>query len=176
MLEGLIIKAQGADNEAMLELINKFSPLLKKYARRLNYEDAQNDLILYFIQLIHGMNLEKMLCKENGSIINYISICIKNYHNKKIAEIVNLKKEIVHTSLSEEQLYYVDVKLSGVDETDFLYELGSHQLLNESEFQVIYLIYSRGYTVVEVAKIINKSRQAVNQMKIRALKKLRSKL
>lgn len=116
MLESLIIKAQGSDNEAMLELINKFSPLLKKYARRLNYEDAQNDLTLYFIQLIHGMNLEKMLCKENGSIINYISICIKNYHNKKIAEIVNLKKEIVHTSLSEEQLYYVDVKLSGVDQ------------------------------------------------------------
>ncbi|TCL55233.1 RNA polymerase sigma factor (sigma-70 family) [Kineothrix alysoides] len=176
MLKDLIIRAQESDSEAMMELINKFKPLLQKYARKLVYEDAYEDLVLYFIQLMHGLELEKLLSNEDGSITNYINVSVRNFYNKKIPEIIRSKKEILHTNLSEEQLYYIDTVSAKTDKIDFLYESGIHQILNESEYQIIYLIYVEGYTAVEIAKIINKSRQAVNQMKVRALIKLRDKL
>ena len=34
--------AQSGDDQAMLNLISKFLPLIKKYGRRLGYEDAAN--------------------------------------------------------------------------------------------------------------------------------------
>lgn len=176
MLKNLIERAQEPDNEAMMELINKFGPLLRKYARKLIYEDAYEDLVLYFIQLIHRLELKKLLSNEDGPITNYINVSIRNFYNKKVPDIIQSKKEILHTNLSEEQLYYIESVSAETDKTDFLFEMGIQQILNESEYQVIYLIYVEGYSVVEIAKVINKSRQAVNQMKVRALIKLRDKL
>ena len=45
-------RAQSGDDQAMLNLISKFLPLIKKYGRRLGYEDAANDLIADFIEFI----------------------------------------------------------------------------------------------------------------------------
>lgn len=47
MLCDLICNAQKGDKEAVLELIQKFSPLFRKYARKLNYEDAYEDRSLF---------------------------------------------------------------------------------------------------------------------------------
>ena len=48
------MKTNGSHN-SMLELIKIFKPLTKKYAFKMNYEDAENDLILSMIQLIYSM-------------------------------------------------------------------------------------------------------------------------
>ena len=45
-------RAQSGDDQAMLNLISKFLPLIKKYARKLGYEDAANDLIVDFIEFV----------------------------------------------------------------------------------------------------------------------------
>ena len=55
-----------------------------------------------------------------------------------------------------------------------LKELKVSCFLNENEYQVIRLIYMEGYTSAEIARMANKSRQAVNQIKIRALKKIKN--
>ncbi len=49
MLNSTIRNAQKNDEENMLLLIEKFRPLMVKYARKLNYEDAYDDIMLYFI-------------------------------------------------------------------------------------------------------------------------------
>ena len=56
MLMELIINAQNKDENAMLRLISRFNLLLKKYARKLNQEDAYADMVTYFIELIHSIN------------------------------------------------------------------------------------------------------------------------
>lgn len=59
MLNSTIRNAQENDEEDMLLLIEKFRPLMVKYARKLNYEDAYDDVMLYFIKLVKSINLGK---------------------------------------------------------------------------------------------------------------------
>lgn len=64
MLCELINSVQSNDKNAMTELIGRFQPLLKKYAAKLNYEDAYEDLVLYYIGLIKSLNLNKLICTK----------------------------------------------------------------------------------------------------------------
>lgn len=45
----LIRRAKQDDVEALEELFVRYRPLLKKYARKLGYEDAEQDLAEWFI-------------------------------------------------------------------------------------------------------------------------------
>ena len=52
LIDSIIHAQQGCDSDMMF-LVSKFSGILKKYARKLNYEDAEQDLTADFIELIH---------------------------------------------------------------------------------------------------------------------------
>lgn len=60
MLIDWIRSAQRDDEDAMLYLITRFEKLIRKYARKLQYEDAENDLILDFIELIKTLDVKKI--------------------------------------------------------------------------------------------------------------------
>ncbi len=62
----LISKSQSGDEDATLILIEKFKPLLKKYAYKLSYEDAYNDLLVDFIELIHNIQIYYIYNKDEG--------------------------------------------------------------------------------------------------------------
>ena len=70
----------------------------------------------------------------------------------------------------------MEVQTAKEDEGNIFMELGMKELLNENEYQVLYLIYSKGYTTAEIARTSHKSRQAVNQLKKRALIKIKNTL
>ncbi|MDE5907130.1 MAG: sigma-70 family RNA polymerase sigma factor [Lachnospiraceae bacterium] len=176
MLYELINSVQSNDKNAMTELIERFQPLLRKYAAKLNYEDAYEDLTLYYIGLIKSLNLKKLICTKDEIIVSYINVSIQNFYKKTITKIIKSKKEIALSDLTNEQMYYVNVKTAIEDETDLFMELGLRKVLNDNECQIIYLIYVEGYTTSEIARLSNKSRQAVNQLKNRALKKIKKSL
>ena len=176
MLYELISSVQSNDQNAMTELIERFQPLLKKYAAKLNYEDAYEDLMLYYIGLIKSLNLEKLICTKDEIIVSYINVSIKNYYKKTITKIIKYKNEVVLSDLTEEQMYYVDAKSATEDETDLFVEFGLREVLNDNECQVIYQLYIEGYTTAEIARLSSKSRQAVNQLKNRALNKIKRSL
>ena len=54
-----------------------------KYARKLNYEDAYDDIMLYFIKLIKSINLDKLTGRTDKIIISYINKSIINFYHKK---------------------------------------------------------------------------------------------
>lgn len=172
MLCDLICNAQKGDKEAMLELIQKFSPLFRKYARKLNYEDAYEDIILFYMEMIRSVNLERIVSLEDGAVISYINVSIINYYNKRVRQIIRCEKEVALSDLTEEQKYYVEARAAKLNQTDFFAELGIKSLLSEKEYQIIYQIYEEGYTAAEIARISQQSRQSVNQLKQRALKKI----
>lgn len=57
----LIVSAKDKNKDSLMEIINKFRPLIKKQAYALNYEDAENDLIVDMIELIYNMPFFSMM-------------------------------------------------------------------------------------------------------------------
>ena len=74
--------------------------------------------------------------------------------------------------MSESQQSVVYNQNSGCDDT-FLFEYELDKILNAEEKEIIYLIYVLEFTSSDIAKMKNKTRQAINQKKKRALNKLR---
>lgn len=173
MLYEIICRAQNGDKEAMQELVDRFTPLMRKRANKLGYEDAYEDIRLFFIELIYSMRLEKIRLKEDGGITSYINVSINNFYNKETAKSDKWKKEIVVSALSAEQEYYMEKKLSKEDKINIFMELNMEEKLTPNEYKIIYLIYIEGYSVAEIARDTNKTRQAVNQLKKRILKKIK---
>ncbi|MDE6362998.1 MAG: hypothetical protein K2L86_01830 [Lachnospiraceae bacterium] len=174
MLGALIQNAQENSEEDMLALIEKFNPLMVKYARKLNYEDAYNDIVLCFINLIKSQNLRNLTDKADNVIVTYINHSIINYYNKKIPKLISQKNEVVMSDLSEEQQYIIEAVTAHENETDIVNEYGLANLLTEGEQQLIYQVYVEGHTIAELARYQNRTRQAVNQQRIRAVNKIRT--
>ena len=177
LLKELIKKAKEGNKESMLELINKFEPLLKKYAKKLNYDDAINDLIVYFIELIKKINLDSLQGTSDGYIVAYIRTSEYNHYIYKLKEIISRKDEILFTNLSDSQKYFIEAEMATYDDlTNNLSELYLDKLLNDFEYRIIIMIFSKGYSSAEIARIFGTSRQSVNQTKNRALKKIKVNL
>lgn len=172
----IIEKSQSGNVDATLMLIEKFNPLLKKYAYKLSYDDAYNDLLIDFIELLHNMKIENIHNKSEGSVISYICTSVHSSYIKRLIEVKRLRNLLLYSDLSENELYHVE-SISATNDVYQDYELSFIQKkLTKQELSVISMIYFTGYTVTEIANFYDTSRQAVNQMKNRALKKLRTSL
>lgn len=172
MLIDQILKTQEEDQSATLYLVEKFNPLLMKYAFKLHSEDAYNDLLLDFIELIHNIRLEQIHYKDDGHIVSYIRTSIHSSYIKRLIAIKKLHGIVHYSELSDSEVYYLDL-LTSIKDEYFKYDFPvDSKILSEAEMQVIKMIYYSGYTVSEIAFICGVSRQAVNQMKKRAFKKL----
>lgn len=74
MTSDLIIQFKEGDNKSLLSLISKFNPLLKKYSYKLYYDDAYNDLIVDFIEVICNIEFDNFNNKSEGSIAAHLGI------------------------------------------------------------------------------------------------------
>jgi RNA polymerase sigma factor (sigma-70 family) len=172
MIEELINQSQAGDSEATLTLIKKFNPLLKKYAKKLYYDDAYNDLLLDFIELLHNIRLNRIRGPNERFLVSYICTSIRSSYIKRLISLKKLRNYIPYSALSEGQLYYAEAASATSDPYLRLEITGFEKLLTQSELSIIKMIYLLDYTVTETADIYGISRQAVNQTKKRALQKL----
>lgn len=77
-------KAQNKSEEHVIELYNKFLPLIKGYGRKLNYEEAESDLIIFLLEYIKKINLNKFKNRSDGEIVNYIETNIQKEYSPEI--------------------------------------------------------------------------------------------
>ena len=75
---GVLMKAyKDGDNNALVEIIMAFEPLIQKYVKKLHWcerEDVEQELKLAIIE-----SARKMDCYDNsGKCVNYIARAIKN--------------------------------------------------------------------------------------------------
>lgn len=162
-----IIEAQNDHEEKLTVLIEDFTPLLKKYASRMNYEDAFADLRLEFIEIILGIDPKRFVSYKEAQMLSYIKISVRNAYIR----LSKIKCEREKNSFLVEDIRD-EIEKSQTDnyERIFLYDIKKY--LSDSEFDVIYKHFFCGITINDIALLRGVSRQAVNQIKTRAINKL----
>lgn len=158
----LLFYAQNGDKKATEKLYLKFFKLIKKFGKMVNLDGAETDITIFFLEFIKKINLKKLENKSSGEIINYIYISLKNYTFSLVKQV--LKKKIDESNIIVDQIYY-----DNFDQFELIDTLNSLNL-SEIQKQITLYIYLYNYKISEIAKILNVSRQAVNQNKIKALK------
>ena len=68
MLVMLISEAKHENQEAMLSLIQRFNPILRRYGRKLGYEDATEDLIVDYIEFIKSFDISRIIKSHDGAV------------------------------------------------------------------------------------------------------------
>ena len=167
-----IVLAQNGNEPAMLELIDQFSPLLKKYAHLLQTEDALNELTADFIELVMTLKLSSLRSNNDGALVNYISNAVRYKYIARSKQ-QRLEDQILYWDDFDEPVqrkYEPRCDLFSVE--DEFFRAIPDGVLSEPEFNIIEMIYLQGYSSAEIARNKHITRQAVNQIKRRALKKL----
>lgn len=159
-----IIKFRNGDNNSLEEIIELFNPVINKYSRLLDGEDTRQDLIIHIIKVLNKIPIDKIKFYQDKAILGYIVKAVRNqyiYLSKK-----NSKKNLNETSLNFEWEIGYDEFESELELLDLF------EILTEKESFIIKSIYVYYLSISEIADYMNISRQAVNQSKNRALKKL----
>lgn len=171
MLTTLITEAQSGNQDAMMQLITQFQPLLRKYSRRLNYEDSDNDLILLFIESIMRTNINSIKQKSEGALVSYIVKAV--YHSYCIL----IKQAVAHRAApySLEELTDGQFFSSSMYHSPVQHHLDFPKgILTQREELILKQLYESELSVSEIAQVYHISRQAINQSKLRAESKLRT--
>lgn len=167
----LVNEAQQKNKNSLMEILEKFTPLIKKYSRKLNYDGSETDLIITLIETINAIPLSRTnIIKEDKYIVGYIATSIKNKYiflSKKYSKIyekeIELNLDIANneTSNSMEECILLRMLLDK---------------LPKLQRNIIIQKFIKDFSDSEIANQLNISRQAVNRAKNRGLKNLQKYL
>lgn len=148
----LFLNAYNGNSFAQLQIVQRFQPLLKKYAALLKYEDAYSDLQLYLLELVKYI--------ESSIRHQYISL--------------NSRKNAVDNSViaSIDEIDFDQMSLSSNDEYPELLISDLHSVLQPSELTLLSQFVFKGMSIADIAEKSGVSRQAINRKKLSILKKL----
>lgn len=165
-----IRSSQNGDQQAVLNLINKFSPALKKYARKLETEDAYYDLQVEFLDLILHLDCKKLRETGDGAMVQYLSHSIYHAYVKLLRQLIDNKMPSISTDDLTDSILYQNYCTTSLK--DFTLDIPS-TLLTPLEADAFFQISILGYSAAELARKKGVSRQNINQAKKRAILKLR---
>lgn len=172
MLSEAITSAQHNNPDSLLALIEKFKPLLKKYAYKLHYEDAYYDLQLDFIQIILSINLDAQNQKSEGALVNYICNSVQHAYCRRLK--ISIDCAVPTVELDSPTNIQISNLLTAPSHQEFSdLALDMANILTKKEYQVIVLIYKYQLSAAEIARRLCTTRQNVNQCKRRAEQKIR---
>ena len=169
----LLVRSQTGDQDAMLELTEAFRPLLKKYARKLNYEDSYDDLLLGLLEAVRAMKLDSLRAHNDAVAVKYLSTAVHTRYIKLQRQRTLGPGARPFSEFEEWQISIAATPLhSGSDFSQIdLSEMEA--ILTKKEFFVFNNIFRLGYSAAEIARMCSKTRQDIGQTKVRMLKKLK---
>lgn len=162
---GKVKRYRDGESECLIEIITLFNPVLSKYSKLVDGEDTKQDLIMHLMKVLRTAKFyDENLC-EDKLIFSYILKSIRY-------EYIRLSKNKNKISFNEMELNLdVEVAYDGFENEFELMDM--FKILSEREAYIIKLIYIYYLSASEVADYMKISRQAVNQAKNRALKKIK---
>lgn len=166
-LGNLIKIYNDGDKEALIEIIDKFMPVINKYKKESYYEDIDSELTLFMINILEKVSEREEILKDDKYLTFYILKSLKNKYieiNKKSYNIYsseipsdNFLDYSCYELLESDMGFYDIIKNLSVFEKDILIKKYIH-IMNESE----------------IARELNTSRQYINRIHKKALNKLRN--
>ena len=165
VLTGLIKKFKNGDMTAFAIIYEEYKRLIIYYSKRLGGEDYSQEMTVFLIELLYGLNLERFGTSSQKGVGNYIAVALRNKY-------IALGKQKKKYEVFLNDIYEKDFESSSANGTDIeLREL--LQLLSKRQQLVITYFFIYGYSEREVSRILNISPQAVNRLKNRALTTLK---
>ncbi len=165
-----IRSCQSGNQQAMLKLISKFSPTLRKFARKLETEDGYYDLQAEFLELILNLDCSRLRETSDGAMVLYLSQSIYHAYIKLLRHLIDSKVPIISTAeLTDSSLYRNSIIYEAHYNT---LEIPS-TLLTPQEANVFYQTCILGCSAAEIARKTKTSRQNISQVKRRAISKLK---
>ena len=135
-----ILDYQGGDANAALELVEKFKPLIKRYAFFLHREDSFEDLQCFLLSMLKTWDTSRLSSTDDATVTRYIANSVKNEY---IALSKQKAKERGTSYLEDatlpQALEYAQ-KTSTCDQYDQLTLQDLHKVLNEYEFAIVYAL------------------------------------
>ena len=119
--------------------------------------------------LLNG-HTKELIGKNDAVITSYISKAVKNEYIR-LSKLAKTKCKL-YSELSEKELFIVDSHLAYYQSEPPNWIIESKGL-TRCEKEVLNLLFECEMSIDEIAKLKGKTRQAVNQTKLRALAKLR---
>ena len=166
---------QNGNGDAVYDILKSFYPLLKKYAYLLKAEDSFEELQLHVIDALKTMDLSRLSSHVDGVMVQYIRSIVHNQYTKLSQKNRKYRKTILLSGIDPYNTYTNLILANYIDDYSFLFLDEIRNVLTENEYMIILLLYQDMYTITEIARNTGKSRQAVNQTKLRAIKKLKKK-
>lgn len=170
--------AKKGNKDQLMLLIDKFTPLIKKYVRLLNYnnEDAYADMVMNFIETIK--NSPFSINSENCKILSYISKSV--YHSyialSKKDRLWNISKPISFYQNDDgdviDLIDNVEDKNIVVNEAFEFVDM-FHHLLTNYELDILVSVYIYDYSIKELSVKYHVSSPAITKTKKRAENKLK---
>lgn len=173
-LYDLVKESQNGDKEVTLQLVEKFMPLLKKYAWKLGYEDAFEDLRLNFLELLKLMNLDQLSCKDDARIVSYLTKSLYYSFIKLSKRNRTSANEIpVSSYLDADSDNTIEDLAVSYDDYNFITKEILHKYLTNNEAEIIFEIFYLKRKVKEIAYDRKISEAAISKIKKHALEKLK---
>lgn len=167
---------QAGSQESALEILRSFAPLLKKHAYWLHTEDAYEELQCGLLEALKSLRLDRLSSVSQGDMVRYIQKIIRSQYIRLSKQRNKIGSEILLDDLNtRDTLQYIQ-RCSNADDYSHLLFSDARKILTSTEYRVIWLLYHENRSAAEAARALGKTRQAVNQVKQRALKKLRQRL
>lgn len=173
-LKNIIVAAQKLDQNAMYEIITRFSPTISKYAKEMRYdEDFRSDMILHLIETVYSIDLAKFRIPNDYAIINYISNTLYHQYIYLSRNQVRIRRNENHFE-NDQMEEWLGIDESTSEKIDYvLLDNTMKQVLTKREYYCVKLMIVDGIPAKDVAGKLGISRQTVNENKNRGLKKLR---
>lgn len=162
-----ITKYKEGDKNALTEIVNQMTPLIKKYASKIHfmgYEDAVQELYMSLIESIPYLDI------KNGSFkcLKYISLTIEHKYYALCKKYLSIKEEYI-----DDNSFDIEDGSNCFNDTLFNIQLSEfiENVKQKSELKgkIIYLSYIKEWKDNEIAACLNVSKQYVNRIKKKLL-------
>lgn len=172
-----IYSVQTGNKRTLLELLEQFRPLLKKYALKLYYEDAYNDLQVRLIEIIKQLSPAKLKDTQDSYLAAYFKSCIEHEYIKLSQKQKALQNIIPFSAFHQDDdanpsTYFEDKLTPVIDEYPQIeYDFLLH-ILTQYEADIIICTYYYRYPSKMIARMRHVSAPAICQAKANAIAKL----